>query len=258
MELIVVGFHRSGTSLLAQLLHRAGLFVGDDLLGALPSNPHGHFEDREVLELHREILADNGTSWQMDSPQPLYIGKLQWERMQAFVTRRQLKHRIWGFKEPQVCLFLGAWKFLMPDSKFVIIYRDPGECVRSMESRQAADYFSQRGPDADHLRFFREPDHGLKLWDVYNRAVLAFARSHIDDCLVIPYSRLAGGYPVVRAVNRRLRTRLRNVPTEAVFMANLAGRRGAPQAVISRLVEERVARTWHALEELAVRTEVFK
>ena len=48
-QLIVAGFHRSGTSLVCQLLHRAGLFLGYDLLGPAFSNPHGHFEDTEVL-----------------------------------------------------------------------------------------------------------------------------------------------------------------------------------------------------------------
>jgi len=39
-QLIVAGFHRSGTSLVCQVLHRAGLFLGYDLLGAVFSNPY--------------------------------------------------------------------------------------------------------------------------------------------------------------------------------------------------------------------------
>ena len=58
--LVVAGFHRSGTSLVTEILSRAGLFVGDDLIGANPSNPYGHFEDREVVRLHDRLLADVG------------------------------------------------------------------------------------------------------------------------------------------------------------------------------------------------------
>jgi hypothetical protein len=36
--LIVAGFHRSGTSLVCQLLDRAGLFLGYELVGFEPSN----------------------------------------------------------------------------------------------------------------------------------------------------------------------------------------------------------------------------
>ena len=64
-QLIIAGFHRSGTSLVCQLLHRAGLFLGDELLGATFSNPNGHFEDAEVVELHERILADNGRTWRV-------------------------------------------------------------------------------------------------------------------------------------------------------------------------------------------------
>ncbi len=61
-QLIIAGFHRSGTSVTAQLLHGAGLFLGYELLEALPSNPYGHFEDREVVELDRQILADDAAN----------------------------------------------------------------------------------------------------------------------------------------------------------------------------------------------------
>jgi hypothetical protein len=64
-EIVIAGFHRSGTSSAAQLLHTAGLFVGDDLVGKMPYNPYGHYEDREVLAIHDQILRDNGFNWQV-------------------------------------------------------------------------------------------------------------------------------------------------------------------------------------------------
>ncbi len=58
-QLIIAGFHRSGTSATAQLLRQAGLFIGDELLDANSSNPYGHFEDREIVTLYDQSLADN-------------------------------------------------------------------------------------------------------------------------------------------------------------------------------------------------------
>lgn len=254
MQLIVVGFHRSGTSLLTQLLHAAGLFIGDNLLGALPSNPYGHFEDREVLELHREILADHGQNWQVDLSQEFFISAEHWRRMQDLVRRREVAHRDWGFKEPRSCLMLGAWKFVAPEAKFVIVYRDPSACVRSMMSRQASEYLRDRGPADDHLRFFREPDHGLRLWDTYNRAIGHFARAHIDDCLVLPFSSLTDGHPVVRQVNERFGAHLDEVATETVFDADVTSSENRPIIVRDRELRVRVLNTWHGLEALATET----
>jgi sulfotransferase family protein len=255
VQLVVAGFHRSGTSMLTQLLVEAGLFVGDDLLGSLPTNPYGHFEDREVLQIHRDILQRHGAEWQWDALFPFFIGEDHWHRMRRFVRRRELAHDLWGFKDPRVCMFMGAWKYLLPDAKFVIVYRDPGECVRSLESRQAADYFEDRGNADGHLRFYREPDHGLKLWDASNRAVVAFASGHIDDCLVLPFTALTSGYPVVDRVNERFGTSLSPVPTETVFDPRVTSRRPSPQRVLDPKVGSRVEQTWSDLQELTRMTE---
>lgn len=256
MQLVVVGFHRSGTSLLTQLLHMAGLFVGDELLGAMPSNPYGHFEDREVLELHREVMDDHGVGWQVDGPQPFSLSPAHWARMESFVAKRDSAHRNWGFKEPRVCFFLGAWKYLMPDAKFVIVYRDPADCARSLETRHARDYFNQSGPAAQHLTFFNQPDHAIKLWDSHNRAIVAFARRHLDDCLVIPFSYLYQGYPVVEAVNARFGGDLAEVTTEAVFDAKATSTRATPQWVHDPGVRVRAKNTWADLIRLNELTEI--
>lgn len=255
MQLVVVGFHRSGTSLLTQLLHAAGLFVGDDLLGARPSNPYGHFEDREVMDLHKSVLHGHGTNWQVDAPRLFHLDAVHWSRMQDFVGRRDAVHENWGFKDPRVCLFLGAWKHVMPQAKFVMVYRDPADCVRSMETRQASDHLWGSGNSDHHLRFFREPDHGLRLWDTHNRAMIAFARTHAPDCLVVPFTHLQDGYPIVARINKRFGGGLDEVPTEAVFDAGVANSRVSPQVVHGSGIAGRVEATWQRLEDLTIRTE---
>lgn len=252
-QLIVAGFHRSGTSLLTQLLHRAGLFVGDELLGAMPSNPYGHFEDVEVLQLHRSILGAHGDDWQWDSMTDFHLSARHWQRMRRFVAKRDRDHAVWGFKDPRVCLFMGAWKYVMPDAKVIIVYRDPGECVRSMEARQGREYL--RGiNETTNARFFTEPDHGLKLWDTYNRALLAFAEANVDDCLVLPFTSLTHDLPVIDRVNDRLGLGLDPVDAAEVFDPSATARREMPQRVHSPDVRRRVEETWARLDALADRT----
>jgi hypothetical protein len=256
VELIVAGFHRSGTSMVTQLLQASGLFVGEVLVEALPSNPYGHFEDREVLEIHRGILDDNGVGWQVARSQPLYIDSTRWRQMERFVAARQSSHRQWGFKDPRVCPFLGAWKYLLPDAKILVVFRDPVECVRSLKSRHAREYFEQPHPTSSHLNFFHQPDLAFRLWDTHNRALVAFARRHVEDCLVLDYAQIAADYPLTSAINHRLGFTLDEIPVRSVFDPLAAGRREHPQVVHDPTVVERVRQTWRELEELVALTEV--
>jgi hypothetical protein len=109
-QLIVAGFHRSGTSLIGQLLHRAGMFLGYELMGATFSNPYGHFEDIEIYDLHQQILADNGRTWMISEPFLPVITESHRRRMEQIIQRRNAEHELWGFKDPRACLFMMLWK----------------------------------------------------------------------------------------------------------------------------------------------------
>ena len=50
--LIIVGMHRSGTSLITQWLYRCGLSIGNKLAPADIGNVEGYFEDSDFLKLH--------------------------------------------------------------------------------------------------------------------------------------------------------------------------------------------------------------
>ena len=53
---IILSMHRSGSSLTASVLQRLGMSLGPfELMGASPSNPHGHFEAMPICELNRQV-----------------------------------------------------------------------------------------------------------------------------------------------------------------------------------------------------------
>jgi hypothetical protein len=63
--LMVLGMHRSYTSLVSRWLHNCGVNMGEQFLPEGTGNSDGHFEDIEFFELHRMALrqarlADNG------------------------------------------------------------------------------------------------------------------------------------------------------------------------------------------------------
>ncbi len=203
MELIIAGFHRSGTSFTTQKLHRAGLFVGSDLLGVDPSNPYGHFEDREILRLHDDIFRTNNLNWQVDRPVIPAISERQWGRMQRLVAIRRNSHRFWGFKDPRVCYFLGPWKHVMPEAKVLVVYRHYAGCVRSLHRRHGEQMSQRRGPAEHHRRFFEEPDLGLRMWLQHNKALLREVKNRPDHTMVVSFERLAEGFPLVNRLIER-------------------------------------------------------
>lgn len=252
-QLVIAGFHRSGTSATAQILHRAGLFLGYELLEALPSNPYGHFEDREFVELHQEILGDNGLTWLVDRPLLPVLGEARWARMRAMVERRNAEHALWGFKDPRACLFMMPWKYLLPDAKVLLVYRHFTESTFSLGRRHSRDLFVNRGNRSVHRRFFEEPDLALRMWLAHNEALVTFARAYPDDTLTVSLESIREGFPLVRAVNERWNMGLADVPTAEVYDPSVSSRRSRRQAVSDRRLIPRVLQTWSALEELAAR-----
>ncbi len=255
-QLIIAGFHRSGTSLVSQLLHHAGLFLGYDLMGASFSNPHGHFEDIDVYNIHEQILADNGQSWLVTEPLLPVITASHWRRMERFIQRRNEEHDLWGFKDPRVCLFLMIWKYLLPNAKVLLVYRYFSDTTHSLDRRQSVELFSHpTGPERMYRRFWEEPDLALRMWLAHNELLLTFARTYPEDTLAVSLDMVQSGFPVIRAVNERWELGLDEVPAAEVFDPTATERRSSRQPVSDRRLIERVEATWQALEQLSEQTE---
>ena len=253
--LIVAGFHRSGTSLACQLLNRAGLFLGYELFGANSSNPYGHFEDREVLELHRQIMTDNGLSWQVDAPFLPVLTEEHWRRMRRVIERRDQVHGLWGFKDPRVCLFLMVWKYLLPNAKVLTVYRHFSDATYSLGKRHSSELFQKLGPLHLHKRFWEEPDLGLRMWLTHNEALLAFARVYPEHVLAVSFEMVRRGFPVVRAINRRWGLGLEEVASSEVFDSAVTEERRGRQPVSDEELIGRVEAAWRELERLGEQTE---
>ncbi|MEM7034937.1 MAG: chromosome partitioning protein ParA, partial [Chloroflexota bacterium] len=65
---IITGMHRSGTSLVANVLQQGGLNIGQNLLGPGHGNLRGHFEDQDFFHFHDSVLNRMGESWLPQKP----------------------------------------------------------------------------------------------------------------------------------------------------------------------------------------------
>src|SRR5262245_22664319 len=133
---IITGHHRSGTSLIAALLQSAGLDIGQNLLGPGDGNERGHFEDLDVFEFHRRVLAAQGLDTsgyvrqpRVDVPEPCRAAA------QTLIRARIDRQRAWGWKEPRTVLFLDFWKEIIPNACFLLLFRRPWEVIDSLFRR---------------------------------------------------------------------------------------------------------------------------
>lgn len=186
MKLIIAGMHRSGTSLTASFVDAVGISMGERLLPPDGNNQKGYFEDVDFLQFHRDALK---AATQADEP-----GVHDWgwtvsetlnreafpeftDRAQELIRSRDETLSAWGWKDPRTTLMLDFWDKLLPDARYLLVYRAPWDVVESM-MRVGGDYFPSN------------PDHSLRIWAFYNRQMLDFYRAHRDRCLLFNVSSL--------------------------------------------------------------------
>jgi hypothetical protein len=170
--LLISGMHRSGTSATARLLHRAGLDVGSRLMAARLDNPVGYYEDLEFSALNRALIAAGVGDDATCRPDWAFADRIVADRLAplrpraaALVAERRARGRAWGFKDPRTTALLDFYDDLVPDARYLFVYRAPWEVVESL------------------LRTIERPFRGradlaVHAWTTYNARILAFRGAH--------------------------------------------------------------------------------
>lgn len=198
--LIIAGFHRSGTSMTANLLADAGLHVGDELLGAKPSNPYGHFEDLEIIRFHDGLLRQSGQNWLTATDFPAIVTRKDWRFMVTYGSRKAM-HRAWGFKDPRVCLFLPQWHATYPDMSLLYVYRPCIECVHSIRKR-AADNFVRNQAPGMAFNFFKTSDIAVRMYLNYSHQALRFMETFTGRMKVVALADLLNNRDIVAEIRK--------------------------------------------------------
>jgi hypothetical protein len=148
--LIILGMHRSGTSLITKWLHQCGLEVGRNLLGAGLGNKEGHFEDTEFYHLHMQILRDNNLhdSGILTNP-VINLSDARKEEIKKVIAGKNQSFEQWGWKDPRTCLFLDFYREILPDAYYFVVVRDYHSVIISLLIRtfalQDIIYDTQKG-----------------------------------------------------------------------------------------------------------------
>src|SRR6516225_4571704 len=179
---LVLGMHRSGTSLCSHILSALGVDMADNIAGpgnvsVTPDNPQGHWERWEIVEFHDRILGLFNRA---------YLGRFHdfglpvawWADSRVVQIRREivafLKQRMgdgyFGFKDPRTVRLMPVWHQIFNElklaPKIVLCLRNPAQVSRSLHARDGLD-----------------PANGEYRWLVHMMDFYRYA-SNLDCCAV--------------------------------------------------------------------------
>jgi hypothetical protein len=195
---ILLGMHRSGTTMVAELLDRLGLFLGREL--------ESNHEALYFLELDDALFRRSNAAWDNPAPMRAFFAHrdavelsrralesdLESKNFRKFVGWKQyLKQggvsgmdRPWGFKDPRAVFTLPLWLQIFPAAKLVAVHRNGIDVANSLFTREKKRLAHQRevferriARRAPHRRFERAAykgsprclsfDGAFSLWEEY-------------------------------------------------------------------------------------------
>jgi len=142
--IVVLGMHRSGTSLVAEMVHRWGGASGggDRLLDGDRWNARGYFEYVPLLELNDALLGAAGGSWRAPPADREAVARLCDDetfsrRARELIAAFDCGDDPWFWKDPRLPALLPFWEKFWPDPAYIVPVREPLHIARSLAGRDA-------------------------------------------------------------------------------------------------------------------------
>jgi hypothetical protein len=152
---LVLGMHRSGTSLCSHILSALGFDMTDNIPGPgnaslTPDNPRGHWERWEIVEFHDRILGLFDRSyWGRFHDFPLPVAwwadprVVQIRREMVAFLQKRMTDDYFGFKDPRTVRLLPVWHQIFNElkltPKIVLCLRNPAQVAQSLYARDGLD-----------------------------------------------------------------------------------------------------------------------
>ncbi|MDD2746874.1 MAG: hypothetical protein PHG39_04890 [Acidithiobacillus ferrooxidans] len=140
--ILVLGMHRSGTSLVTKALTTLGVYLGDQLMSPAPDNPKGFFEDIELQAINEQFLLSQSCHWDsVRFPSKDTVLSSALDTYHSTIAQHLLTRKwpLWGFKDPRMCRLWPFWETVLSttgqQTKVVWILRHPFAVARSLARR---------------------------------------------------------------------------------------------------------------------------
>ena len=161
---IILGMHRSGTSLIANILSSAGFYVGDDsdlMKTGSQWNQNGYFERWSVVRANNIILHYCDGGWH-DPPREDKMLKLNMDYRIKDLLKVYHGHPLALIKDPRMCLTLPVWKKILGNNvRYIHVMRKSNAVAASLKRR---DGFSQ--------------EKSYYLYQIYNKRIFKYTMGY--------------------------------------------------------------------------------
>jgi len=155
--IIVLGMGRSGTSMVAGILNKLGVNMGEKMLGKAPSNPLGHFEDEDFYNLNKKILKSAEGSWRNPPTEKSILIKKDKFKKDIIALINKKGRKIWGWKDPRTSLTIQLYLPYLHNPYFIVCHRHAKAVAESLLKRDGM-----------------EIQEGIKLWEIYEKRIYIF------------------------------------------------------------------------------------
>jgi hypothetical protein len=215
---LVLGMHNSGTTMLAQILHASGLFLG--------ANAHHCESNFFSMFVNDRLVMGGGQAWAQ-----LPILSVE-EVLQHRETVGHVVHDYWwidyvqwgyngtgpwGIKDPRLCVLLPLYLDWFPDAKLLLIRRDPDDIAASLAHRSKPGVGLKSDPAFWRqltLAHLERVDQYARDWPAYHEVQYEeLCRSPVDvargifEYLELPYDDRAQGLVRATVKTDRIGTR---------------------------------------------------
>ncbi len=136
---VVLGMHRSGTSIVAGVLHKLGVNMGKNFLNANPGNVYGYYENVNFVELNKKILGHKDNTVLGVPPQEEILSKDKLFLAKIKNLIKQEESEIWGWKDPRTCLTIDLYLPYLINPYFILCFRNPLDVAYSLQKRDNLD-----------------------------------------------------------------------------------------------------------------------
>ncbi|HRE43172.1 MAG TPA: hypothetical protein PKY87_04295 [Terricaulis sp.] len=143
--IVVLGMHRSGTSVVTRGLQALGIELGDNLMKPVEGNNNkGFFEDLDLYRQNERLLSLSKSAWHFLGPlndASLTGADFSAERRAAAATlsAKLSDSGVFAFKDPRTAILMPFWRCVFEDleldDRYIIVVRHPLESAASLESR---------------------------------------------------------------------------------------------------------------------------
>lgn len=131
---IVLGMHHSGTSILAEILHKSGVFMQADMR---------HHESKFFVEINDEMIMGGGGNWaklpimtvaEVMSKRDTVQRRIEKKAMQKYLATGYDGGSRWGFKDPRTCVTLPLYLEIFPNAHLLHIVRNENDVAVSLST----------------------------------------------------------------------------------------------------------------------------